>query len=85
MENKKRRVVVTGVGLVTPLGTGVEKGWAAILRGESGVDRITRFDASGLPCQIAAEVKDFNAEDYIEKKELKKMDLFIHYAIGAAS
>ncbi len=85
MENKRRRVVVTGLGLVTPLGTGVEKSWGALLRGESGVDRITRFDASGFPSQIAAEVKDFNAEDYIEKKELKKMDLFIHYALGAAA
>lgn len=79
-----RRVVVTGVGVVSPLGTGVEKNWDALMRGQSGVDRITRFDASELPTQIAAEVKDFNAEEFIEKKELKKMDLFIQYAMGAA-
>jgi 3-oxoacyl-[acyl-carrier-protein] synthase II len=79
-----RRVVVTGVGVVSPLGTGVEKNWDALMRGQSGVDRITRFDASELPTQIAAEVKDFNAEEFIEKKEIKKMDLFIQYAMGAA-
>jgi 3-oxoacyl-[acyl-carrier-protein] synthase II len=79
-----RRVVVTGVGVVSPLGTGVEKNWDALMRGQSGIDLITRFDASDLPTQIAAEVKDFNAEEFIEKKELKKMDLFIQYAMGAA-
>jgi 3-oxoacyl-[acyl-carrier-protein] synthase II len=79
-----RRVVVTGVGVVSPLGTGVEKNWDALMRGQSGIGRITRFDASELPTQIAAEVKDFNAEEFIEKKELKKMDLFIQYAMGAA-
>jgi 3-oxoacyl-[acyl-carrier-protein] synthase II len=79
-----RRVVVTGVGVVSPLGTGVEKNWDALMRGQSGIAPITRFDASELPTQIAAEVKDFNAEEFIEKKELKKMDLFIQYAMGAA-
>jgi len=79
-----RRVVVTGVGVVSPLGTGVEKNWDALMRGQSGVDRITRFDASDLPTQIAGEVKDFNAEEFIDKKEIKKMDLFIQYAMGAA-
>jgi len=79
-----RRVVVTGVGVISALGTGVEKNWDALIKGKSGIDRITRFDASELPTQIAGEVKDFNAEDFIDKKEIKKMDLFIQYALGAA-
>ncbi|KIH77383.1 3-oxoacyl-[acyl-carrier-protein] synthase II [Geoalkalibacter ferrihydriticus] len=79
-----RRVVVTGIGIVSPLGTGIEKNWQALAEGRSGIDRITRFDASELPTQIAGEVRDFNPEDYIEKKEIKKMDLFIQYAVGAA-
>ncbi len=79
-----RRVVVTGVGVVSPLGTGNAKNWDALIAGKSGVGRITRFDPVGLPVTIAGEVKDFNPEDYIEKKEIKKMDLFIHYAIAAA-
>ncbi len=79
-----RRVVVTGVGVVSPLGTGNAKNWDALIAGKSGVGRITRFDPVGLPVTIAGEVTDFNPEDYIEKKEIKKMDLFIHYAIAAA-
>ena len=77
-----RRVVVTGLGLVTPLGTGVDKTWKALCAGESG--RITRFDPSGYDAQIAAEVKDFDPAQFIEKKEIKKMDTFIHYAVGAS-
>ncbi len=86
MEEKDamRRVVVTGLGVVSSLGTGVEKNWDALMRGQSGIDRITRFDASGLPSQIAGEVKDFVAEEFIDKKEIKKMDLFIQYALAAA-
>ena len=79
-----RRVVVTGVGVVSALGTGVEKNWDALINGKSGIDRITRFDASDFPTQIAGEVKDFNAEVFIDKKEIKKMDLFIQFALGAA-
>jgi len=79
-----RRVVVTGVGVVSALGTGTEKNWSALMAGKSGIDRITRFDASDLPTQIAGEVKDFNPEDFIDKKEIKKMDTFIHYALAAA-
>ena len=79
-----RRVVVTGVGVVSALGTGVEKNWDALINGKSGIDRITRFDATDFPTQIAGEVKDFNAEDFIDKKEIKKMDLFIQFALGAA-
>jgi 3-oxoacyl-[acyl-carrier-protein] synthase II len=79
-----RRVVVTGVGVVSPLGTGNRKNWDALTAGVSGIDRITRFDASDFPIQIAGEVKDFNPEDFIEKKEIKKMDLFIQYSLAAA-
>ncbi|MBX3302824.1 MAG: beta-ketoacyl-ACP synthase II [Nitrospira sp.] len=79
-----RRVVITGLGLVTPLGTGVEKAWKAICAGESGIARITRFDPTGYDAQIAGEVKDFDPARFIEKKEIKKMDTFIHYAVGAA-
>lgn len=80
----KRRVVVTGLGLVTPLGIGVPATWAALCRGESGVGPITRFDASKFPTRIAAEVKGFDPAAYIEKKEIKKMDTFIHYAVAAS-
>lgn len=79
-----RRVVVTGLGLVTPLGTGVEKTWKALCAGESGIGRITRFDPTGYDAQIAGEVKDFDPAQFIEKKEIKKMDTFIHYAVGAS-
>lgn len=80
----QRRVVVTGLGLVTPLGTGVEKTWKAICAGESGIGRITKFDPTGYDAQIAGEVTDFDPARFIEKKEIKKMDTFIHYAVGAA-
>jgi len=79
----KRRVVVTGLGLITPLGTGVEKTWRALCAGTSGIRRITKFDPSRHACQIAGEVTDFNPADYIEKKDIKKMDAFIHFAVGA--
>ena len=79
-----RRVAVTGVGLVSPLGIGNEDNWAALVAGKSGVGPITRFDASALTCRIAGEVKGFDPSLYIEKKEIKKMDTFIHYAMAAA-
>ena len=79
-----RRVVVTGVGVISPLGTGIEKNWTALISGQSGIGPITRFDASDFPVKIAGEVRDFNVEDYVDKKESRKMDLFIHYALGAA-
>ena len=79
-----RRVVVTGVGAVSPLGTGNQKNWDGLINGRSGIDHITRFDASSLPVRIAGEVKDFDAEQFIDKKEIKKMDLFIQYAMAAA-
>ncbi len=79
-----RRVVVTGLGLVTPLGTGIEKNWEALMAGRSGIGPITRFDVSDFAARIAGEVRDFDPHDWIEKKDVKKMDLFIQYAVGAA-
>jgi 3-oxoacyl-[acyl-carrier-protein] synthase II len=76
--------VVTGVGLLTPLGIGADASWEAIRAGKSGIARITRFDAAAFSCQIAGEVKGFNPADYIEKKEIKKMGRFIQFAIAAA-
>lgn len=83
-ERSTRRIVVTGLGLVTPLGTGVEKTWAALCAGQSGIGRITKFDPAAYDAQIAGEVRDFDPAQFIEKKEIKKMDTFIHYAVGAA-
>jgi len=70
--------------MVSPLGTGVEKSWQALLQGKSGVGKITKFDPTGFDTQIAAEVKDFVPENFIDKKEMKRMDIFIQYAMGAA-
>ncbi|MYD31199.1 MAG: beta-ketoacyl-ACP synthase II, partial [Nitrospira sp. SB0661_bin_20] len=80
----RRRVVITGLGAVTPLGVGVDKTWHAVCAGKSGIGPVTRFDASGYPCRIAAEVKDFDPADHVEKKEIKKMDTFIQYAVAAS-
>jgi len=80
----KRRVVVTGLGMVTPLGTGVDKSWNAALSGKSGISRLTRFDDPHMPVQIAGEVNDFDPADHIAPKEIKKMDRFVHFAIGAS-
>jgi 3-oxoacyl-[acyl-carrier-protein] synthase II len=80
-----RRVVVTGLGLITPLGIGVEKSWGGLLQGRSGVRRITQFDASLFATKIAGEVDGFNPEDYIEPKEVKKMDRFIHFGVAAST
>ena len=79
-----RRVVVTGVGLVTPLGIGTEASWDAIRAGKSGIVRITQFDASAFATKIAGEVKGFDPANYIEKKEIKKMGRFIQFAVAAA-
>lgn len=79
-----RRVVATGLGVVSPLGIGVEQNWNALMSGQSGIGPITRFDASDFPVKFAGEVKGFDVEQYVDKKEAKKMDLFIHYAVAAA-
>ena len=78
-----RRVAITGLGIVSPLGTGLERSWAGAIEGRSGIREITRFDASAFPVRIAGEVPDFDPADRIEKKEVKKMDLFIQYAVAA--
>lgn len=80
----KRRVVITGIGMISPLGVGNEATWQGLLAGRSGIDRITKFDASDYPCKIAGEVRDFKPEDWIEKKEIKKSDTFIQYALAAS-
>jgi 3-oxoacyl-[acyl-carrier-protein] synthase II len=82
--NNGRRVVVTGLGLVCGVGNSTDEVWKALLAGKSGVARITGFDASNFACQIAAEVKNFDPLKYIEKKEVKKMGRFIHFALAAA-
>jgi len=80
----KRRVVVTGTGLVSPLGTGTEKTWRNLCKGKSGISHITRFDTTDFGVKIAAEVKDFNPEDFIEPKLARHLDPFVQYAIAAA-
>src|SRR5262249_13651351 len=80
----RRRVVVTGVGLVTPLGTGTERTWEGLVAGKSGVRAVTRFDASSLPVRIAGEVPDFDPARFIERRDIKKADAFAHYALAAA-
>jgi len=80
----RRRVVITGMGMVSPLGIGVEKNWQALTEGKSGIGRITKFDSTGFDTQIAGEVKGFVPEDFIDKKEIKRMDIFIQYAIAAS-
>jgi len=84
-EIEQRRVVVTGLGLITPLGTGVGKNWQALIAGRSGIRAITRIpNIECFPTRIAGEVPDFRPEDFIEPKEIRKMDLFIQYSLGAA-
>lgn len=79
-----RRVVVTGIGIVSALGNTAEETWAGLIAGRSGIENITHFDASEYPVRFAGEVKNFNPEKFIVKKEVKKMDVFIHYAIAAS-
>jgi 3-oxoacyl-[acyl-carrier-protein] synthase II len=80
----RRRVVVTGLGLVSPVGNSVAEGWDNLLAGRSGIGQITKFDASAFACRIAGEVKGFRIEDYIPAKEARHMDAFIHYGVAAA-
>ncbi len=80
----RRRVVVTGIGLVSPVGTGTEKTWAALLAGDAGIAPITLFDATGFACNFAGEVKDFDPQQFVERKDVKKMARFIQFAIAAS-
>lgn len=80
----RRRVVITGLGLVTPLGNQVQDSWSALLAGRCGIQTITQFDASAFACQFAGEVKGFNIEDYIPAKEARHMDRFIHFGLAAS-
>jgi 3-oxoacyl-[acyl-carrier-protein] synthase II len=83
-EKKNRRVVITGIGLVTPLGIGIEENWQALIEGRSGIGPITRFDASSYQTRFAGEVKNFNPEDFLPKKEARKLDLFLQFALAAS-
>src|SRR4051812_50138099 len=83
MQRVERRVVVTGIGLVTPLGIGNEETWQGVLAGKSGVGPITRFDAKELPSRIAGEVKNFDASKYMDRKEARRNDLFIQFGLAA--
>ena len=80
----RRRVVVTGLGLISPVGNTVAEGWGRLVEGQSGIAPITRFDASGMACRFAGEVKGFKVEDYIPAKEARHMDTFIHFGLAAA-
>jgi 3-oxoacyl-[acyl-carrier-protein] synthase II len=84
VQSGRRRVVVTGIGLVTPLATGVEKNWTALMAGRSGIGPITRFPVADFPSRIAGEVADFAPEEFIERRDIKKMDPFIQFAVAAA-
>jgi len=79
----RRRVVVTGIGIVSPIGNNAAENWDSIRAGRSGITRITRFDPSAMPCQIAGEVKGFDPTQYISPKEVRRMDTFIHYGLAA--
>lgn len=81
----RRRVVVTGLGCVSPVGNTVDEAWANIIAGKSGIGTISRFDASTFSCQIAGEVRNFNLDTYMSAKEARTMDTFIHYGIAAAA
>ena len=81
----RRRVVVTGLGCISPVGNTVADAWANLLAGKSGIDLITKFDASSFSCRLAGEVKNFDLESYISAKEARAMDTFIHFGIAAAS
>lgn len=79
----RRRVVITGLGLISPVGNDVTTGWGNIVAGRSGISRISRFDVENFPIQIAGEVRDFDASQWISAKDARRMDTFIHYGMAA--
>ncbi|NLY46078.1 MAG: beta-ketoacyl-[acyl-carrier-protein] synthase II, partial [Tissierella sp.] len=79
-----RRVVITGLGAVTPVGIGKDEFWSSLIQGKSGIGPITRFDTENFSTKIAAELKDFNPEDFLDKKEARRMDRFSQYSVAAA-
>jgi 3-oxoacyl-[acyl-carrier-protein] synthase II len=81
---EKRRVVITGMGVVAPNGTGIDAFWDSLVHGRSGVRRITHFDASSYPCQVAAEVPDFNPTDYMDYRTAKRLARFAQFALAAS-
>ncbi|MFZ2493696.1 MAG: beta-ketoacyl synthase N-terminal-like domain-containing protein, partial [Thermoanaerobaculia bacterium] len=81
---EKRRVVVTGIGIVSPLGIGTEATWQALKEGRSGIGRITKFDVTQFAAKIAGEVRGFDPADWLDRKEIKKSDTFIHFAVAAS-
>ena len=78
-----RRIVITGMGAVTPLGVGVEESWKKLCAGESGIKNVTQFDASSLKCQVAGEIRDFVAEDFLRRKKIRRTDRFVHFLLAA--
>src|SRR5512134_2720882 len=80
----RRRVVITGIGVLSPLGLDTPSTWEGLLSGRSGIGPITKFDASAFACRIAGEVRGFDPEKFIERKDVRKMDTFIHYAVAAS-
>src|ERR671922_1805931 len=81
---KRRRIVITGIGAITPIGHGREGLWQGVLRGQSAVRRVSAFDVSDYRCQVAAEVRDFNPTPYLDKKQLKRLDRYSQFAVCAA-
>src|SRR5665647_559354 len=84
MDDRLRRVVITGSGIICPLGNDVGTVWKRLLAGESGIGAVTKFDASRLTSRIAGEVRDFDSQDFMEKRAARRMDLFAQYAVAAA-
>ena len=83
-QETKPRIVITGIGVVSSLGTGVEDFWDSLVEGKSGIANITRFDASDYTCKVASEVVDFNASEWMDVKEAKRNDRYTHFAMAAA-
>ena len=80
----KRRVVITGLGMVTPLGTGVQENWEAVCAGRSGIKVIEKFDVTPFPTKIAGEIRDFRSADFMDKQSVRRLDVFVHYALASA-